>query len=119
GLRPDDVTTDHVPAFEAFLARALRELSGAVGGPAAHGLRAQHEAAASVLRSFAAQGAVDLARGKWPSRRAADTNVEFVVTAADLSSLADVVDLPQEKDRIHRQIESIRQKLVLIAEGTE
>src|SRR5439155_335479 len=82
GLRPDDVTTDHVPAFEAFLARALRELSGAVGGPAAHGLRAQHEAAASVLRSFAAQGAVDLARGKWPSRRAADTNVEFVVTAA-------------------------------------
>ena len=191
GLRPDDVTTDHVPAFEAFLARALRELSGAVGGPAAHGLRAQYEAAASVLRSFAAQGAVDLARGKWPSRRAADTNVEFVVTAADywkgkemeelfaaadslsepeplferartvfveqlggagegvlrtqlaklgkkpedlskgdlvriadraavdLSSLADVVDLPQEKDRIHRQIQSIRQKLVLIAEGTE
>src|SRR5436190_1540357 len=191
GLRPDDVTTDHVPAFEAFLARALRELSGAVGGPAAHGLRAQYEAAASVLRSFAAQGAADLARGKWPSRRAADTNVEFVVTAADywkgkemeelfaaadslsepeplferartvfveqlgdagegvlrtqlaklgkkpedlskgdlvriadraavdLSSLADVVDLPQEKDRIHRQIESIRQKLVLIAEGTE
>ena len=39
--------------------------------------------------------------------------------AVDLSSLADVVDLPQEKDRIHRQIESIRQKLVLIAEGTE
>src|SRR5205809_361965 len=191
GLRPDDVTTDHVPAFEAFLARALRELSGAVGGPAAHGLRAQYEAAASVLRSFAAQAAVDLARGKRPARRAADTTVAFVVTAADywkgkemeelfaaadslsepeplferartvfveqlgdagegvlrtqlarlgkkpedlskgdlvriadraavdLSSLADVVDLPQEKDRIHRQIESIRQKLVLIAEGTE
>ena len=39
--------------------------------------------------------------------------------AVDLSSLADVVDLPQEKDRIHRQIQSIRQKLVLIAEGTE
>jgi len=39
--------------------------------------------------------------------------------AVDLGSLADVVDLPQEKDRIHRQIESIRKNLVLIAEGPE
>src|SRR5439155_3878991 len=79
GLRPDDVTTDHVPAFEAFLARALRELSGAVGGPAAHGLRAQYEAAASVLRSFAAQGAVDLARGRWSAGMSSDTTVKFGV----------------------------------------
>ena len=191
GLRPEDVTTDHVPGLQEFLSRALTELSGVVGGPAAHGLRSQYEAAASVLRSFAAQGAVDAARGKWPSRKATDANVEFVVTAADywkgkemeelfaaadalsepeplferartvfvdqlgeagegvlrtqlarlgkepedlskadlvriadraavdLGSLADVVDLPQEKDRIHRQIESIRKNLVLIAEGPE
>ena len=37
----------------------------------------------------------------------------------DLGSLADVVDVPQEKKRIQPQIESIAQKLELIAEGQE
>ena len=191
GIRREDVTTDHVQALQDFLSRALTELSGVVGGPAAHGLQVQFEAASSVLRSFAAQGAVEIARGKWPSRRSSETDVELVVTAADywkgkemeelfaaadvmsereplfekarlvfveqlgeagegllrtqlvkigkkpedidrtdlvriadratvdLGSLADVVDVPQEKKRIQRQIESIRQKLELIAEGQE
>ena len=189
GIRRDDVTTDHIQALQDFLSRALTELSGVVGGPAAHGLQVQYEAAASVLRSFASQGAVDIARGKWPSRRSSESDVDLVVTAADywkgkemeelfaaadavsereplfekarlvfveqlgdagegvlrmqlarlgkkpeeldrtdlvriadratvdLGSLADVVDVPQEKERIHQQIESIRQKLQLIAEG--
>jgi hypothetical protein len=37
----------------------------------------------------------------------------------DLGSLAEIVDVPQEKERIQQQIESIRQKLELIAEGEE
>ena len=37
----------------------------------------------------------------------------------DLGSLADVVDLPQERDRIRKQIESIRQRLELIAGGEQ
>jgi len=191
GIRREDVTTDHVQALQDFLSRALTELSGVVGGPAAHGLQVQFEAASSVLRSFAAQGAVEIARGKWPSRRSSETDVELIVTAADywkgkemeelfaaadavsdreplfekarlvfveqlgdagegmlrtqlakigkkpeeidrtdlvriadratvdLGSLADVVDVPQEKKRIQQQIESIRQKLELIAEGQE
>src|SRR2546430_1394909 len=189
GIRRDDVTTDHIQALQDFLSRALTELSGVVGGPAAHGLQVQYEAAASVLRSFASQGAVEIARGKWASRRSSESDVDLVVTAADywkgkemeelfaaadavsereplfekarlvfveqlgdagegvlrmqlarlgkkpeeldrtdlvriadratvdLGSLADVADVPQEKERIQQQIESIRQKLELIAEG--
>ena len=189
GIRRDDVTTDHIQALQDFLSRALTELSGVVGGPAAHGLQVQYEAAASVLRSFASQGAVEIARGKWASRRSSESDVDLVVTAADywkgkemeelfaaadavsereplfekarlvfveqlgdagegvlrmqlarlgkkpeeldridlvriadratvdLGSLADVVDVPREKERIQQQIESIRQKLELIAEG--
>ncbi len=189
GLRREELTADHVPALLAFLQRALSELSGVVEGVAAHGLRTQFEAAASVLRSFADQGAEELARGKWPSRRAKETGAEFLVTAADywkgkemeelfaavdaaserdplferarvvfveqlgdagesvfraqiarlgkrpedldeadivriadrasvdLGALADVVDLPQEKDRIQRQIASIRQRLELLVGG--
>src|SRR5207247_6504156 len=83
GIRREDVTTDHVQALQDFLSRALMELSGVVGGPAAHGLQVQFEAASSVLRSFAAQGAVEIARGKWPSRRSSETDVELIVTAAD------------------------------------
>jgi hypothetical protein len=191
GLRREDVTTDHVQALQEFLSRALSELTSVVGGPAAHGLRTQYEAASSVLRSYAMQGATEIARGKWPSRNDSQTEVEFVVTAADywkgkemeelfaaadamseseplfekarlvfveqlgdagegvlrtqlarlgkkpeeldkadlvriadratvdLGSLAEVVDLPGERDRIQKQIESIRQKLELIAEGHE
>ncbi len=191
GIRREDVTTDHIHALQDFLSRALTELSGVVGGPAAHGLQVQYEAAASVLRSFAAQGAVEISRGKWPSRQSSESDVELVVTAADywkgkemeelfaaadavsereplfekarlvfveqlgdagegvlrtqlarlgkkpeeldrtdlvriadratvdLGSLADVVDLPQEKKRIQQQIDSIRQKLELIAEEQE
>jgi hypothetical protein len=37
----------------------------------------------------------------------------------DLGSLAEIVDVPREKERIQQQIESIRQKLELIAEGEE
>jgi len=35
----------------------------------------------------------------------------------DLGSLSDVVDIPEEKDRIRKQIESIRQRLELIVEA--
>jgi len=191
GIRREDATTDHVHALQDFLTRALTELSAVVGGPAAHGLQVQYEAAASVLRSFASQGAVEIARGKWPSRRSSETDIELVVTAADywkgkemeelfaaadavsereplfekarlvfveqlgdagegvlrtqlarlgkrpeelertdlvriadratvdLGSLAEIVDVPREKERIQQQIESIRQKLELIAEGEE
>ena len=188
GLRREDVTIDHVPALMAFLTRALEELSDVVGGPAGRGLRAQFEAAGSVLRSFSLQEAREVARGKWPSREISAADAELVVTAADywkgkemeelfaaadavgereplfekarlvfveqlgdagegllraqlarlgkkpeeidrgdlvriadrasvdLGGLVQVVDLPQERERIHRQIESIRQRLELIAE---
>ncbi len=186
GLRREGVTTDSVPALIAFLEGAFSELSGVVAGTAGHGLWAQLEAAESVLRGFAAQGAVEVARGKWPSRTSSEPGAEWLVTAADywkgkeleelfaaadqmgdreplfekakavfveqfgdggerllraqlarlgkrpedfdradlariadrasvdLGSLADVVDIPEEKDRIQKQIESIRQRLELI-----
>lgn len=191
GLRREELTTDHVPALLAFLSRTLDELTGVASDAAAHGLRVQLEAAASVLREFALQGAADAARGKWPSRKAAAGEAEFLVTAADywkgkemeelfaaadavldreplferarsvfveqlgeagegvlrthlarlgkkpeemdkrdlariadcasvdLAGFADVIDVPAEKDRIQRQIESIRQRLELIAEDPE
>lgn len=187
GIRKADVTTEHVPALLAFLARAVEDLTGVVSDPAAHGLRVQFEAAASVLRSFAMQEASEVARGKWASRVHAESEAELLVTATeywkgkemeellaaadsiadqdplfekarvvfveqlgdagegvlraqlarlgkkpeqlerrdleriadrasvDLGNLAEVVDIPAEKDRIHRQIESIRHQLALIA----
>src|ERR671925_91278 len=45
GLRREALTTDHVPALLAFLSRALDDLAGVVSDAAAHGLRAQFEAA--------------------------------------------------------------------------
>jgi hypothetical protein len=191
GLRRDDLTTDHVPALLAFLSRVLDDLTGVVSDAAAHGLRVQFEAAGSVLRSFALQRAEEVARGKWPSRRAIEEETDLVVTAKDywkgremeelfaaadavlereplyerarvvfveqlgdsgegvlqtqlarlgkrpedlekrdlariadrtsmdLKSVAEVVDVPVEKDRIQRQIESIRQRLESIAEDPE
>jgi len=187
GLRKEDVTTDHVPALLVFLERAMEDLTGVVTDPAAHGLRVQFEAAASVLRSFAMQGASEIARGKWPSRTARESDSDLLVTATeywkgkemeelfaaadsvgdedplferarvvfveqlgdagegvlraqvarlgkkpeelekqdlariadratvDLGNLAEVVDIPAEKVRIQRQIESIREQLELIA----
>ena len=189
GLRRADITADHVPALVAFLRRALSELSGAVDGSGAHGLRSQSDAAADLLESFEAQRPEDLARGEWPSRSKLRTDAELLVTAADywkgkeidelfaaadaivegeplfekaravfveqlgdageavlrsqldrlgirpedlrradivriadrssvdLGALADVVDVPQERDRIQRQIETIRQRLELIVEN--
>jgi hypothetical protein len=191
GLRREDLTTDHVPALLAFLSRALDDLTGVVSDAAAHGLRAQFEAAGSVLRSFALQPVEDVARGKWPSRREGEAETDLVVTAkdywkgremeelfaaadavlereplyerarivfveqlgeagegvlrtqlarlgkkpedlekrdlvriadrtsVDLESVADIMDVRGEKDRIHRQIESIRQRLESIAEDPE
>lgn len=191
GLRRDDITTDHVPAVLAFLSKAFDELSGAVGDAAAHGLRVQFEAAASVLRTFERQGAREIARGKWPSRKAVESDSDLLVTAADywkgkemdelfaaadavvereplfekarlvfveqlgdagegllrtelarlgkrpedlerkdlvriadratvdLGTMADVVDVPAERARIQKQIESIRARLELIAEASE
>lgn len=188
GLRPEELTTDHVPALLEFLARALAELSGVVAGTAGHGLRTQLEAAASGLRSFAALSAEEVAGGTWPSRLSAEAHPDLLVTAADywkgkemeelfaaadsvgeqeplfekartvfveqlgdagesmlraqlarlgkrpedldrsdltriaerasvdLGSLAAVVDIPQEKARIQKQIDSIRQRLELIVE---
>ena len=187
GLRPEELTTEHVPALEDFLTRALAELSGVVAGTAGHGLRTQLEAAASGLRSFAAQSAEDVARGKWPSRVSSEAHPDLLVTAAeywkgkemeelfaadtvgereplferaravfveqlgdagesllrtqlthigkkpedldrsdlvqiadrasiDLESLAAIVDIPQEKARIQKQIDSIRERLELIVE---
>jgi len=188
GLRREELTTDHVPALLDFLTRALAELSGVVAGTAGHGLRTQLEAAATGLRSFAAQSAEELARGKWPSRVSSEAHPDLLVTAADywkgkemeelfaaadivgereplferaravfveqlgdagesllrtqlahlgkkpedlnrgdlvriaerasidLGSLAAVVDIPQEKARIQKQIDSIRQRLELIVE---
>src|SRR5438034_827619 len=83
GLRPEELTTEHVPALEDFLTRALAELSGVVAGTAGHGLRTQLEAAASGLRSFAAQSAEDVARGKWPSRISSGAHPDLLVTAAE------------------------------------
>ncbi len=186
GLRREDLTTAHVPALLDFLTRAFAELTGVVEGTAGHGLRTQLEAAASGLRSFAAQSAEEMARGKWPSRLASEAHPELLVTAADywkgkemeelfaaadavgnreplfekaravfveqlgdagesllrtqlahlgrkpeqldrsdlvriadrasidLGSLAAIVDIPQEKARIQKQIDSIRQRLELI-----
>jgi hypothetical protein len=191
GVRRDALTTDHVPALLAFLGRALDDLTGVVSDAAAHGLRAQFEAAGSVLQSFARQSAEEVARGKWPSRRAGAAEAELVVTAkdywkgreteelfaaadavlerdplyeraravfveqlgdagegvlrtqlsrlgkapedldrqdlvriadragVDLEHVAEVVDIPIERERIRRQAESIRQKLESIAEETK
>ncbi|HVG36395.1 MAG TPA: hypothetical protein VNA10_01550, partial [Thermoplasmata archaeon] len=83
GLRQEDLTTDHVPALLDFLTRAVTELSGVVAGTAGHGLRTQLEAAASGLRSFAAQGAEEVARGKWPSRISSEAHPDLLVTAAE------------------------------------
>jgi len=83
GLRQEELTTDHVPALLDFLTRAVTELSGVVAGTAGHGLRTQLEAAASGLRSFAAQGAEEVARGKWPSRISSEAHPDLVVTAAE------------------------------------
>ena len=83
GLRQEELTIDHVPALLDFLTRAVTELSGVVAGTAGHGLRAQLEAAASRLRSFAAQGAEEVARGKWPSRIASEAHPDLLVTAAE------------------------------------
>ena len=83
GLRQEELTTDHVPALLDFLTRAVTELSGVVAGTAGHGLRTQLEAAASGLRSFAAQGAEELARGKWPSRISSEAHPDLLVTAAE------------------------------------
>src|SRR5256885_1930873 len=79
GLRQEELTTDHVPALLDFLTRAITELSGVVAGTAGHGLRTQLEAAASGLRSFAAQGAEELARGKWPSRISSEAHPDLLV----------------------------------------
>ena len=177
-----------MPALLDFLTRALAELSGVVAGPAGHSLRTQLEAAASGLRSFAAQNAEEVARGKWPSRLQTEAHPDLLVTAADywkgkemeelfaaaesvgeqeplfekarvvfveqlgeagesmlrtqvaqlgkqpedldrsdlariaerasvdLGTLASVMDIPQEKARIQKQIDSIRQRLELIVE---
>src|SRR5437899_79758 len=83
GLREEELTTDHVPALLDFLTRAVTELAGVVAGTAGHGLGTQLEAAASGLRSFAAQGAVEVARGKWPSRIASEAHPDLLVTAAE------------------------------------
>src|SRR5207245_7455485 len=83
GLRQQELTTDHVPALLDFLTRAVTDLSGVAAGTAGHGLRTQLEAAASGLRSFAAQGAEELACGKWPSRISSEALPDVLVTAAE------------------------------------
>src|SRR3989454_5523657 len=83
GLRQEELTTDHVPALLDFLTRAVTELAGVVAGTAGHGLRTQLEAAASGLRSFAAQGAEEMAQGKWPSRISSEAHPDLLVTAAE------------------------------------
>ncbi|HWM50726.1 MAG TPA: hypothetical protein VNO76_05175 [Thermoplasmata archaeon] len=191
GLRRDDVTFDHVPAIQDFLSRSVRELSGAIAGPASEGLGAQCDVAIEALRAFVIRTAEEVARGPWPSQRAAGSDMELVVTASDywkgkemeelfaaaetvseqepwfekarvvfveqlgdagegvlraqlvrlgkkpeelnrtdlvriadratveLGSAADVVDIPEQRARMKRQIESIRQQLELLAEGSE
>jgi hypothetical protein len=178
-----DLSMDHVPALISFLDHTMADLTGAVEGSGGHGLRVQVEAASSVLRSYAAQDASEVARGRWASRRAPDAPRDLLVTAADywkgkemeelfaaadavsereplyeraravfveelgdagegvlrtqiarlgkkpedlekgdivriadrasvdLAALADVVDLPKERDRLERQIDEIRHRL--------
>jgi hypothetical protein len=190
-MRRDDVTFDHIPALAEFLSQSVHELSGAIAGPASEGLGAQCEVAVQALRAFAAQTAEEVARGPWPSQRAAGSDADLVVTALDywrgkemeelfaaaeavsehepwfekarvvfveqfgdagegvlraqlarlgkkpeeldrkdlvriadratveLGSAADVVDLPEQRAKMKRQIESIRQQLELLAEGSE
>ena len=56
--------------------------------------------------------------GKRPEDLAKGDLVRIADRASvDLGALAEVVDLPQERERIHRQITSIRQRLELIVEG--
>jgi hypothetical protein len=191
GLRRDDVTFDHVPALEEFLSRSVRELSGAIAGPASEGLGAQCDVATKALRAFAARTAEEVAQRPLPSQSVAGSDAGLVVTASDywkgkemeelfaaaeavseqepwfekarvvfveqlgdagegvlraqlarlgkkpeeldrkdlvriadratveLGSAADVVDLPEQRARMKRQIESIRQQLELLAEGSE
>ena len=70
------------------------------------------DAGESVLRS-------QLQRlGKRPEDLAKGDLVRIADRASvDLGALAEVVDLPQERERIRKQIASIRERLELITEG--
>jgi hypothetical protein len=84
GLHPDDLTTDHVPAFIEFLHRAIAELGRAAADGAAHtGLRDQTASAVQHLQGFAALSPAELAQGDWPSKEAENSDAELLVTAAD------------------------------------
>ena len=191
GLRRDDVTFDHVAAFEDFLSRSVRELSGAIAGPASAGLGAQCGVAIEALRAFTSRTAEEVARGPWPSQGPDTSEGDLVVTASDywkgkemeelfaaaeavseqepwfekarvvfveqlgdagegvlraqlarlgkkpeeldrtdlvriadratieLGNAAEIVDLPEQRAQMKRQIESIREQLELLAEGSE
>lgn len=113
GLRRDEVTTAHVPALLTFLDRALSELSTVVGGTASHGLRVQFEAGGSLLRSFAAQGPEELARGKWPSSKTSESGTELLVTAAeywkgkDMDEFVAVADAFVEREPLFEKARSV------------
>lgn len=83
GIAPRGLSLSHIEPFLRFLDRAMAELAAPAGDEAARlGLRAQANAAAGALRSFAARGPADLARGDWPSRRASEEDRGLLVTAA-------------------------------------
>jgi len=84
GLPRHEVTVEKVPALLEFLNRAIGELSGSLADAAANqGLRAQAHVAMESLQAFAARSPEDLSHGEWPSKTAAASDRELVVTAAD------------------------------------
>lgn len=83
GLRREDVSTDHVPGLVAFLRESVSDLTKAVEGGAGHALDTLAEAASSTLRAFSEQGATEAARGRWPSRRTAEGEGEWLVTSGE------------------------------------
>ncbi len=84
GIRRAELTLVHVDAFLGFLDRALAELGRSAADSAAQaGLHSQTAAAADALRSFAARGPADLAKGDWPSRARSEADLGLVVTAQE------------------------------------
>lgn len=82
GVRPADLTADHVPALTEFLGRAVVAPGVAVTDRAAtQALQGQTQAAIEDLRAIAARSPSDLADGNWPSKNAAPPEHDLVVTA--------------------------------------
>lgn len=82
GLRPADLTPECIPDLTRFLDHAILAPGVAVADhAAAQALRSQTQAAEEGLRAFASRSPANLADGNWPSKNAAPTEPDMVVTA--------------------------------------